>query len=72
MDWARLLRRTGLDQTPMDNQCVTCTQFAEPNQVSKCIYLRHVYASVCGCDLPLRIIKNSTQATILSGSLSNL
>jgi len=50
MDWACSLRRTGLHPIPMDNQSVTCTRFAEPNQIRTCMYLWYVY--VCGCNLP--------------------
>ena len=52
MDWACLSRRTGLHPTPMDNQSVTCTHFAEPNQIRTCTYLWYIYACMCGCDLP--------------------
>ena len=38
--------------TPMDNQSVTWTHFAEPNQIPTCVYLWYVYACACGCDLP--------------------
>ena len=52
MDWACLLRRTGLHPTPMDNQSVTCTHFAEPNQIRTCMYLWYVRACAYVCDLP--------------------
>jgi len=47
MDWACLLRRTWLHPTPMDNQSVSCTHFAEPNQIRTWMYLWYVYAYVC-------------------------
>jgi len=46
MDWAGLLRRTGLHPTPMDNQSVTCTHFAEQNQDSN-MYVFVVCVCVC-------------------------
>jgi len=52
MDWVCLLRRTGLHPTPMDNRSVTCTHFAESNQIRTCMYLWYVYACACRCDLP--------------------
>ena len=47
MDWACVsLRTKGLHPTPLDNQSVTCTHFAQPNQdwSMPIMYLWYVYA----------------------------
>jgi len=50
MDWVCLLRRRGLHPTPMYNQSLTCTHFAEPNQDSN-MYVFVVCVCVCVCNL---------------------
>jgi len=47
MDWACLLRRTGLHPTPMDKQSVTCIHCTEPNQDSN-MYVFVVYVPQIG------------------------